>query len=49
MIPISDKEHNHEKEVEDRLRSEITEEFKKKKWGSRRRIALILSGIGGIM
>jgi len=50
VIPISDKEHNHEKEVEDRLRSEITEEFKKKKWGSRRRKAgLILSGIGGIM
>jgi len=49
VIPISDKEHNHDKEVEDRLRSEITEEFKKKKWGSRRKAGLILSGIGGIL
>lgn len=49
MIPISDKEHNHEKEVEERLRREITEEFLKKKLGLRRKIGLILSGIGGII
>ena len=49
VIPISDKEHNHEKEVEDRLRKEITEDLKKKKLGLRRKAGLILSGIGGIM
>ena len=49
VIPISDKEHNHEKEVEERLKREITEEFLKKKLGLRRKIALILSSIGGII
>jgi hypothetical protein len=48
VITISDKEHNYDKEVEDRLKSEITEDFKKK-MGSRRKIGLILSGIGGIL
>jgi len=47
--PISEKEHNHYKEVEERLRKEITEDFKKKKLGLRRKAGLILSGIGGIM
>jgi len=46
VILISEIEQNREKELEQRLRREITEEFKK---GSRRKKGLRLSGIGGIL
>ena len=49
MIPISEKEHNHEKEVEERLRRGIKEEFKKKKGKTRKSAGLIISGVGGIL
>ena len=48
MILISEKENSYEKEVEERLRREITEEFQTEKERSRRG-GSILSGIGGIL
>jgi len=46
---ISEKEPNHEKEVEEGLRRESKEEFKKKKGKSRKITGLIISGVGGIL
>ena len=49
MIEISNAESNHEKELEERLRSAIREEFQKKKMLNRKIAGLILSGIGAIL
>jgi len=49
VITISEKEHNHEKEVEERLRREIKEDFKKKKGRTRKLAGLIISGVGGLL
>lgn len=49
MRRISEKEPNHEKEVEEGLRRESKEEFKKKKGKSRKITGLIISGVGGIL
>lgn len=49
MIPFSEEEHNHEKKVEERLRREIKEDFKKKTGRTRKLSGLIVSGVGGIL
>jgi hypothetical protein len=49
VIRISEKKPNHKKDVEDRLRREITSELKKKKERTRKITGLIISGVGGIL
>ena len=52
MVVISDMEHNSEEEVEERFRSENTEEFNIKKREPRSKLkvlGLILNSIGGIL
>lgn len=56
MITISDKEHNFERELEERIRRFInavrrffTWELKKKEMKSRKKAGLILSGIGNVI
>jgi hypothetical protein len=44
-----EKEQNYEKDVEDRVRREITGELKKKKGKTRKTAGLIISGVGGIL
>jgi len=52
VIVISEIEHNYKKEIEERFRSENSEEFnieKKEIKNKLKLVALILSGIGGIL
>ena len=46
---MSEKEHDYEKEVVERVKREIKEESKQKKGKSLRMVGIIMSGIGGLL